>query len=379
MNSKKIFIIAGEHSGDLHGSNLIKALYKKDPKIEISGVGGEKMKAAGCTIVHDLTDLAVIGFIEVLKHYRKIREIFYNLLDYVKKEKPDTVILIDYPGFNLRFAKELKDTGIKVIYYISPQIWAWKKRRIHDIKKHIDLMLVILDFEEQLYIDHDIPVNFVGHPLIDILKPETDKETFYEEINFRSKKLVALLPGSRNIEIERILPVLLSTAEKINETEKDISFVLPYKATNKALMEEIKKNYQIDNLVFTEDKIYNIMKYADLVLVASGTATLETACFNTPLIIVYKTSLFTWLLAKTLLRIKFIGIVNIIAKTEIAPEFVQFDATAAKIAPCAINMLKEENNKKAKQNIKEKVIDKMDKGGASEKAADAVLSLISHV
>lgn len=377
MPNKKIFIIAGEHSGDLHGSNLIKALLAKDPTLEISGVGGDRMKDAGCKIVHDLTDLAIIGFVEVLKHYKKIRSIFYKLVEHVKKEKPDTVVLIDYPGFNLRFAKAIRQENIKIVYYISPQIWAWKKRRIHDIKKLVDKMLVILDFEEQLYKDHDIPVKFVGHPLIDILKPETEKEAFYKQINLQTNRLVALLPGSRNIEIERILPVLLKTAEKIQTQEDDLSFVLPYRASNKALMEDIKKNYNIKNLIFTEDKIYSIMKHSDLALVASGTATLETACFLTPLIIVYKTSLFTWILAKLLIKIKFIGIVNIIAKEEVAPEFIQFDATADKISKKVFAMLKPDALAKAKQELKEKVLDKIDNGGASTKAAETILSLIS--
>jgi len=375
---KKIFMLAGEHSGDMHGSALIKELKQQHDQLEIFGVGGPKMKAAGMTAIYDITELAVVGFWEVLKNYKRIRTIFYSLLNKIQEEKPDLIVLIDYPGFNLRFAKKAKALGFKIVYYISPQIWAWKKNRIKIIKKCIDKMIVIFDFEKKLYENQQIPVDFVGHPLIDILKPSLTKADFLNLIKVKpEEKIIGLLPGSRHIEIKKILPVMLKTAKILKEKDNaPLRFILPYRQATRHLMENIREDENI-SVDFIEDNVYNIMAYSDLVLVASGTATIETACSLTPMIVLYKTSFFTWALAKLLVDLPYIGMVNIVAGKKIVPEYVQYEAGPKNIADEAAAIIHStKRTAEIKHNLETLVKNKLHTGGASKKAAGSILELL---
>ncbi len=342
---KKILIIAGEASGDLHASELLVELKKQYPGLYAFGLGGEKLKNAGADIMMDLTRLAVVGFFEILKNYWKFRRIFYDVLKKTDAVKPDAAVLVDYPGFNLKLAAELKKRGIKVIYFISPQVWAWGGKRVDFIRSHIDLMLVLFKFEEILYggrTDSGFRVKFVGHPLLDAIRPTKTPQQLMDEFGLRrTGRTIALLPGSRMKEVTQLLPVMLKSAQAIFRKEPQAQFLICRAPT--IPRQVIKDLIETTNIDFPykvlENETYNGLEASDFAIVASGTATLETAILNKPMVIVYKVSLLTWLLAKLLIKIPYIGLVNVVAGKKIVPELVQFDATPKKIASTVLSIL----------------------------------------
>ncbi len=378
MKKIKLMIIAGEASGDLQAANLIKSLKSINPHIEIFGMGGKKMQAEGAEIIYDITDLAIVGFFEVLKHIFTFKKIFEKLSKLLETRKPDAVILVDYPGFNLRFAKAAKEKNIHVIYYISPQIWAWGENRIHEIKKYVDKMIVIFGFEETLYKEAGVKVSFVGHPFLDIVKPVWKKEESIKTCHLRHDSIkIALMPGSRKKEIEKHLPNMLRSCEIIKNKIPNAEFIisrikeLDQSLYNKIIHKSKIKPHSLDN------KPYEIMDIADLVIVSSGSATLEVAIMEKPMVIVYKTSFLTWLLARNLIKIPDIGLVNIVARERIVPELVQFEVTPKNIARVSLEILS--NHKKIheiKENLR-KVKSKLGETGASSRAAHAIHKYIT--
>ncbi|MFA5038218.1 MAG: lipid-A-disaccharide synthase [Candidatus Omnitrophota bacterium] len=345
MARKKILIVAGEASGDLHAANLLKEIRRINPEIHAFGLGGSRLREAGAEIWHDLTELAVVGFVEVLKHYGKFREVFFDLLKKTEEYAPDAAILVDYPGFNLRLAGELKKRGIKVIYFISPQVWAWGRERVSFIRKNIDLLLVLFKFEEILYTDGAFNVRFVGHPLLDQVKAEKPKDTFLAETGFKQTgATIALLPGSRPREVSQLLPVMLETAQIIFKKMPRAQFficrasTIP-RQTIKDILERAKIDFPYKVL---DDETYNGLAASDFAVVASGTATLETAILNKPMVIVYKVSLMTWIMAKLFVRIPHIGLVNVVAGQKIVPELIQFDARPKKIAETVLGIMNDQ-------------------------------------
>ena len=312
----RYYIIAGEASGDLHGSNLIKALHQEDAAAEIRAWGGDKMEAAGATLVKHYRDLAFMGFVEVIKH---LRTIFRNI-DFCKKDitafKPDVLVLIDYPGFNLRIADWAKKHGLKVVYYISPQVWAWKEGRVKQIKRDVDKMLVILPFEVPFYEKWNFPVEYVGHPLVEVIKHEKEEVPV---VKIADKPIIALLPGSRAQEIKLKLPIMLSVVDDF----PDYQFVVAGAPSQPdSLYEEIigKKN-----AVLIKNDTYNILKQSHAALVTSGTATLETALFGVPQVVCYKGNAISFWLAKKLVKVKYVSLVNLIMDEEVIRELLQDD------------------------------------------------------
>ncbi|MFH1655421.1 MAG: lipid-A-disaccharide synthase [Candidatus Omnitrophota bacterium] len=377
MNQKKIFIIAGEVSGDMHGAHLAEAIKSIDGSVQMFGIGGEKMQDAGVNILYNIVDLAVVGFVEVIKHYNKFKEIFDNLLRKIETEHPDAVVLIDYPGFNLRLAKKLKERNIKVVYYISPQVWAWGKGRIRLIKKIINKMIVVLKFEENIYKKYGVDVAFIGHPLIDVVKPHTSRKDFLKSCHLSGDlKTIALLPGSREKEVERILPVSIKAAEIINEKLKNVQFIILRAPTIKQkIFDECLKKTKL-HIKIVKDKSYDGINASDLVIAASGTVTLETAILNKPVLILYKLSFPTWLIIRCLLRIRNVGLVNIVARKLIMPEFIQFKARPRRIAHHAIDIL---TNKERIEKMNKDLADLKEllgAPGASRRAAKIVLDTI---
>lgn len=317
----KYYIIAGEASGDLHGANLIKGLKNSDPNGEFRCWGGEKMQEQGAELVKHYKDLAFMGFVLVLLNIKTIlRNIAFckkDILDY----KPDVLILIDYPGFNLRIAEFASKNRIKVFYYISPTVWAWHKSRIKKIEKYVDHLFVILPFEKEFYKNHGVDVDFEGHPLLDALKyrllNKQSRNEFLVENNLEDKPIIALLAGSRTQEVLKILPVMLSVIEYY----QDYSFVI---AGVKSLEKELYKNIIGDkpvSIIF--DKTYELLQQSKAALVTSGTATLETALLKTPQVVCYKTGAVTFFIAKNLVDIKFISLVNLIMDKEVVKELIQ--------------------------------------------------------
>ncbi len=378
MKKLKLMIIAGEASGDLQAANLIKSLKPINPHMEIFGMGGKRMLSEGVEIIYDITDLAIVGFFEVLKHLATFKKIFKHLESLLETRKPDAVILVDYPGFNLRFAKAAKEKNIPVIYYISPQIWAWGENRIHEIKKYVDKMIVIFGFEETLYKEAGVKVSFVGHPFLDIVKPAWKKEETIKICHLKHDSVkIALMPGSRKKEIAKHLPIMLRACKIIKNKIPDAEFIISrIKESDQSLYNRIIhkskiKPHSLDN------RPYEVMDIADLVIVSSGSATLEVAIMEKPMVIVYKTSFLTWLLARNLIKIPDIGLVNIVAKERIVPELTQFEVTPKNIASASLEIL---NNPKRIHEIKEslrKVKSKLGETGASSRAAHIIHKFLS--
>lgn len=378
MTKKRIMIIAGEPSGDMQASYLVKSLKSINNHIEIFGVGGKKMEESGVEIVYDIRGLAVVGFVEVIKHLCTFKKLFERLLLLLETKKPDCVVLVDYPGFNLRFAKYIKAKNIPVIYYISPQVWAWGRNRLFEIKKYVDKMIVVFGFEEELYKNFGIKAGFVGHPFLDIVRPGRKKEEVIKTLHLSHHSAkISLFPGSREREIERHLPVMLDSCKLIKEKLPDAEFILSRcKELDRAIYNKIISSSKIKPHSL-ENSPYDVMEISDIVIVSSGSATLETAIMEKPMVIIYKTSIITWLLARLMVKIPDIGLVNVVAGKRIVPELIQFEANAGKIATECLAIL---NDKKAQENIKRelrKVKEKLGEQGASERAAQLIQKFIS--
>ena len=337
--TKRIVIVAGEESGDIHAAKLIQQLKISHPAAKISGIGGKHMSDAGAELISDLAQYGVTGLTEVLRYFKTIRQAFNAIKTHLNDEKPDLLILVDYPGFNLRLAKYAKEElGIQILYYISPQIWAWKAKRIHLIKKCIDQMAVILPFEKNIYENAKVPVRFVGHPLVEKIPPSIDLVGCREALNLPLEaKIIAMLPGSRTNEIERHMPVLLDTIKLLLQYDEKLHFVIPIARTIHP--QSIKAYFKDSELpvTFIQDKAVECMTAADFVIVASGTASLESALLEKPMCIIYKSSLLTYIAAMKLIRVKFLGLCNLLANKMIVPEFLQYDCNAFELSQYIIN------------------------------------------
>ncbi len=386
---KHIVIVAGETSGDMHAAHLVDAIKKIDPSVRFSGLGGPQMKECGVDIYFDLTQIAVVGFFEVLKHYSEFKKVFDDILKKIKETKPDAVILVDYPGFNLRLAKAIRQAKIptKIIYYISPQVWAWKANRVFQIKKNVDKMLVLFKFEVDFYKRFGMDVDFVGHPLIDIVQPSVSKEDFLRSIGFEDYKFtVGLLPGSRRKEVEKHLPVMLKAAALLKKDFPMLQCLImkapgidvgnpsnnekPENSTSEAK----KKSPSFFKII--ENNTYNAINACDACMVTSGTATLETAVLQKPMVVMYKTSFLTWVIAKLLIKIPNIGLVNVVAGKRIVPECVQFDATGEKIATEIKRILSDDLKRNEIRRNLIAVKDSLGPGGAADRAAGKILAIL---
>ena len=378
-SKKHLVLVAGEASGDLHAAHLVDALKTLDPTLSFSGLGGAKMRESGVEIYYELAKQGIVGFGEVVKHYPQLKKAFHLILKKIDQTKPVAVILVDYPGFNLRLARELKKRKIKVIYYISPQIWAWKENRVGLIKEVVDRMLVLFEFEQKLYAKHGIDVFFAGHPLVDTISIKTSKAKFLEQIGFSDYKLtIGLLPGSREKEVERHLPIMLEAALILNKEFPMIQFLIIKAPTiSPGQMVKDLDDSEIQNIKLVGADNYAAINACDLCMVASGTATLETALLRKPMVVVYKTSLLTWSLAKLFIKIPYIGLVNIMAGKQIVPECLQFQATGGEIAQELKNIFTNEPKLADIKYELEQVKKSLGPPGASERAAKEILRVVS--
>lgn len=366
----KYYIIAGEASGDLHGSNLMKALKQKDPSAEFRFWGGDLMQKQGGTLVKHYRDLAFMGFLEVAMNLRTILNNIKFCKEDIRNSQPDILILVDYPGFNLRIAKFAKELGIKVVYYISPQLWAWKEGRVEIIKKYVDEMMVILPFEEDFYNQHGVKSHFVGHPLLDALSSlrEVNAEDFKTENSLNEKEIIALLPGSRKQEVEKMLDMMLSVRPHF----ENYQFVI---AGAPSLDKEFYQRYVDENVHFVSNKTYDLLRCSKAALVTSGTATLETALLNVPEVVCYRGSKISYAIAKRLVKnIKYISLVNLIMDREVVKELIQSDLNTQ-------NLTRELNfilsGEKRNQMLKDFDLlrEKLGGKGASDNAAQVILNL----
>lgn len=380
MENKYIVIIAGEISGDQHAALLVSALKKIDPLLSFSGLGGEKMKSAGVELYRELTQYAAVGFWEVIKNYSFYRKVFLETLDKIRALQPACVILVDYPGFNLRLAKEIKKLNIKVVYYISPKVWAWKQSRVWQIKKYVDQLLVIFKFEQDFYAQFGIVAHYVGNPLLDALVIKKPKALFLRERGLDDyKTTIALLPGSRHNEITTHLPILLKSAALLKKDFPMMQFLLmKAPSTPMALLQEHCHPYSNLNIAIVDnEEYYDGLSAADFAIVASGTATLETGILEKPMVIIYKISWLTYLLAKTFVKIPSYGLINIVAKMEIMPELIQQEARPEKIAQKMKEIFTDENKVAVMKNNLREIRRDLDTGGASARAAEKIAGLLA--
>ena len=373
----KYYIISGEASGDLHGSNLVKHLKIQDPQAQIRAWGGELMQAQGAELVKHYRELAFMGFIEVIKN---LRTIFKNM-DFCEKDvlkyKPDVVIMIDYPGFNLRMAERLKKHGIKIFYYISPQVWAWKQSRVKKIKKFVDRMFVILPFEEAFYQKFDYKVDFVGHPLLDAIEEYRRHMPTFEEFaqknNLDTKPIIALLPGSRKQEISIKLPIMLSVVNHF----KDHQFVV---AGAPSIPQEFYKGIILDaNVAVVYGQTYQLLQHSTAALVTSGTATLETALFGVPEVVCYKGNRISYLIARQLIKVKYISLVNLIMDKEVVKELIQDELSTENVIFELNKLLNDETYRQAVLHDFSVLREKLGGPGASEKTARLMLKTLKEL
>lgn len=375
---KRVMISAGEASGDMHAANAVKALHKHDSSIEVYGMGSQQLRDAGADIIIDCSDIAVVGVVEVLFNYRKIMKALNTLRDSLRNTPPDLLVLVDYQEFNFKLAETAKELGIKVLFYISPQVWAWRQHRVHKIGKLIDMMAVILPFEEKFYTEANVPVRFVGNPLVDEAKPNKDKITCFSEYSLSSDKtVVGLFPGSRRGEIKRVLPTQLAAAEILLKDKPDLQFILPVASTlNEEEFTACLTKYKHLNIKLVKDLAYNVMQCCDAIITASGTATLEIALMGIPNCISYKIATLSYLILRPIVKIDRIGLVNIVAEKDIIKEFLQFEAKPQALAD-EINLILD-NEEYRLNMIKElnTVREKLGKTGGANNMAELILEML---
>ncbi len=370
----KYYIIAGEASGDLHGSNLVASIRQKDPGAKIRAWGGEKMRRNGANVVKNYHDLAFMGFVEVLMNLNTILKNFNICKKDITEFNPDALILIDYPGFNLKIAKWAKKKGFKVFYYISPQVWAWKRRRVYTIKKVVDKMLCILPFEKKFYDNYDVDCQFVGHPLLDeIAKVEpVDKDKFYKANRLNPKKeLIALLPGSRKQEVSRMLTVMLDVVKMFPNYQFVVACApsLPVSYYKKIIGEK-------SNVRLVLNRTYQLLQLSSAAIVTSGTATLETALLDVPEVVCYKANKISYLIARQVARVKYICLVNLIMDRLVVKELIQGDMTANSIRDELQSLLNSSKRQKKLLEDYEELKYVLGNAGASNRAAETIISYV---
>ena len=371
----KIYIIAGEASGDLHASNLIKQMNAIDNSVSFRGWGGDLMQSQGMVLVKHYRDLAFMGFVEVLMNIRTISK----NLKFCKKDildfKPDALILVDYPGFNLRIAEFAQKNGIKVFYYISPQVWAWKKSRVKTIKRVVDKMLVILPFEKDFYKKYNYEVDFVGHPLLDVInkdEKQADNKLFYKINELPDKPIIALLPGSRKQEISTMLNIMLSICEYFPAYQ----FVI---GGAPSIPDDFYKEFcEKYNLKIIFNQTYDLLKNSEAALVTSGTATLETALIETPQVVCYKGNNLSYQIAKRIINIEYISLANLIMDKKIIVELIQSDLNTENLKIELGKILSDKNYRKEILRNYKKLKEKLGGSGASQNAAKIILEIINN-
>ena len=371
MSEKKVFIIAGEASGDLHAANLVKALKKQHGQLKLQGLGGELMEEQGVEILKHYRTMAFMGFAEVIANIRTIMRNFKSVKAWIEALKPDVIVLVDYPGFNMRIATWAKARNIKIAYYISPQVWAWKEGRVKTLKATVDKMLCILPFEVDFYKKHQMASIFVGHPLLDaVADRDANPQAFREKWNLDpNKKIIAVLPGSRKQEIERMLPDFLDLQKKFS----DYLFVL---AKAPSQDDEYYEQWTNAHPIEAVRDTYGLLENSHAAIVNFGTATLETALFGVPQVVCYKGGNISYQIAKRLVKIEYISLVNLVLNREVVKELIQKDFNSKTLATYFSKLLEEETRARLENDYKE-LRQKLGGEGASENAATEILHLLT--
>ena len=384
-SSARIMIVAGEASGDLHGASLARAILQMVPTVDLFGVGGDNMQSAGVELIHHINRLAVMGITEVLGHLGEVRATLDSLTTVARERDVDAVVLIDYPDFNLTLARRLRKhiPDVPIIYYISPQVWAWRRGRVNKIAQLVDRMLVILPFEKELYESVGLEVDFVGHPLLDVIRLDNDRTTYSERHSLSFKDTwIGLLPGSRRAEVKRLLPPMLKAASSLLPHVEQPCFLIPVSpALDITIYESVLASFPNlrQRTYLIEDDYYPTVEHCRAAVVCSGTATLEAALVDTPMVVVYRTSWLTYTLAKSLVRVPHIALVNLIAEQRAVPELVQGEVTGSRIADELRTLLNDQVRRSAVQSALAKVRQRLGGAGASEVAARRVLQAVGCI
>ena len=385
-SKRRILLVAGEASGDIHGADLVTSLKQHAPQLEIFGVGGPALRAAGMQTLVDSADIAGMGLVEARDKIGNLLSAYRQLTTILRTQPPDLLVLIDFPEFNLRLAKIAKQTGVRVFYYISPQVWAWRKRRVHTIAKRVDQLAVVFPFEPEFYARYGCPVEFVGHPLVDRVHPTRSRQETRQHYQLDPhRQTIAILPGSRGQELRYLLEPLLGAAAQLG---RDYQFVLAVAATlerteiEKKVEEEVAKHIPPTQssvrVVVVQGDTYNVVHAADLALVASGTATLETALLERPMVIVYRVTPLTFALARLFVRVPFIGMPNLIAERQVVPELLQNAVTPSRIAEEARQLLSNPQAYSVAQEGLREVRRRLGDGGAAQRTADLILKMLEE-
>jgi lipid-A-disaccharide synthase len=372
-----IVISAGEASGDLHGAHLVRAIHRQDKYVFFCGIGGSSLRKAGVRILVDAATLSVVGFTEVLSKLRHIFRTLGKMKRLLQSLRPELVILIDFPDFNLLVARAAKKLGIPVLYYISPQVWAWRSGRVRKIRKYVDHMAVIFPFEQDFYEKHQVPVTFVGHPLMDNHLPANDQLADQPP---ESPPVIGLLPGSRESEVRKHLPVMLDAVTRMQKQFPGLKYLVSHAASiDRRIVEQIiTERLPKTPVEMVTGNAGEVLKRSHLVISASGTATLEAALYGVPSIIIYKVSLTSYWLARAMVRVEHIGLVNLVAGEKLAPELIQEEANPSRIADIATRMLEDPQKM---QMIRQKLAEvrlKLGEPGASERTASIALEMMRH-
>ena len=372
----KIMISVGEASGDLHGASVANALKQLRPEIELVGMGGQAMRTAGVEIIYDIADLGVIGIVEVIKNLRRLFRLRDFLADYMRANRPDALVIIDYPGFNVRLAKVAKKLGIPVISYISPSAWAWGRGRAKEVAETVQRVAAIFPFEADVYREAGANVTFVGHPLLDIVKPNMERAAAFDYFGASPDfPRVLLMPGSRKQEILNLLPDMLAAAEKITQQVPGCQFFLPVASTiSREMLRTLLDKYNV-HVTLTNDKTYDLMNICDVAVAASGTATLETSLLKVPTVIIYRVATLTYLIGKQLVKIPDIGLPNIVAGRRIVPELLQDDVNPEAIAAETVRLLIDGEARRQVLADLEEVHTKLGETGAVNRVAEVILEV----
>ena len=346
---KRVMIIAGEASGDLHAAKLVREVLQKNTDIHFYGIGGKNMAEAGVDILVDSAQLAVVGLFEVLAHWNTISGALKKMQQLLRTSPPDLLVLTDYPDFNLRLAKTAKEYGVKVLYYISPQVWAWRQKRVYKIREIVDMMAVVFPFEETFYKKFDVPVRFVGHPLVNEVHASNDQLALRDEFFLdNDKPVVGLFPGSRHSEIKRLLPIIVESAKLILQQKPGTQFIIPVASTlNEDDILPSFEGLNFDMRIISQ-RAHDVMQVCDAIITVSGTVTLEIALMQKPMVVINKISRFSYFFVGRMLKIAHVALCNIVADKRVVPELIQYDATPEKISQALLNLL---NNKNQRERI----------------------------
>ncbi|MEA1964965.1 MAG: lipid-A-disaccharide synthase [Candidatus Aerophobetes bacterium] len=378
MPELKILISATEVSGDIHAANLVKAIKRINPYVKFVGIGGERMQRAGVDVRSFTVHLGTIGLLEGVKYYPSFLKIRSMMKKILSKERPSLLILIDSRDFNLSIARISKKFGIPTVYYVAPPIWAWPDRKGKRVARELERVIAIFPFEAEIYRECGARVSFVGHPFLDIARPTMSKEESFRKFNLNSRGfIIGLLPGSREQEINSLLPLMLTTAGKVSRRLKNIQFLLPLPSSvfKDKIMRMVNKS-EVPVKIVT-DGVYDMMNVSHLLIISSGTATLEASCLGTPMIIVYKTFLSTWLIGKILVKLPYIGLPNILANKMIVPELLQFQAKPDRLSNLVLELVNHPQKLGKMRMELKKVVKKLGRPGVIDRAAKVVLEVVS--